>query len=348
MPERLVPSQLPESFDDEADIDEFLTRPSSALVDDLQAVDGDIVVLGAGGKMGPTLAGLAKRAAPDKTVTAVARFSNEHARTQLESWNVRTHTADLLERGEVAALPMAKNVIYMAGRKFGSIGAEHETWAMNAYVPALIAERYREARIIAFSTGCVYPFFPTSSQGPNETIAPNPPAGEYANSCVARERIFEHFSHRFDTPGRLIRLNYAIDLRYGVLHDVATRVFKGQPVELGMGHVNVIWQGDANAQSLRALAKVTTPTTPLNVTGPEVVSIRQLAEAFAARLGREVTFSGEEAASAWLNDSAEAARLFGYPLVPLAQMIAWVSDWVAKGGRSLGKPTGFEVRNGKF
>ena len=325
-----------------------MTRPSRALVDDLARVAGDILVLGVGGKMGPTLARLAKRAAPERTVTGVARFSAPGVRERLERAGVETIASDLLDRAAVADLPRAPNVVFMAGRKFGSTGAEELTWAMNVLAPAIVAERFAGSRIVAFSTGNVYPWVPVEAGGAGEATPPGPPPGEYANSCVGRERMFQYFSARHGTPGRLIRLNYAIDMRYGVLHDVARKVFAGMPIDLAMGHVNVIWQGDANAQALRALGYCTVPASPLNVTGPEIVPVRALARAFGRRFGREPAFAGEEADEAWLNDASEALRLFGPPLVPLERMIDWVADWVERGLPSLDKPTGFEVRDGAY
>ena len=344
----LQPADLPERFKDVEALEEVMSRPSRALVADLARIAGDILVLGVGGKMGPTLARLAKRAAPDRTVTGVARFSDPGVRARLREAGVETIACDLLDRRAVAELPSAPNVVFMAGRKFGSAGAEELTWAMNVLIPAIVAERYADSRIVAFSTGNVYPSVPVESGGASEATVPLPPPGEYANSCVGRERMFRYFSDRFGTPGRLIRLNYAIDMRYGVLHDVASRVRSGTPIDLEMGHVNVIWQGDANAQALRALGHCTVPASPLNVTGPETVPVRAIAVAFGRRFGREPVFAGDEAGEARLNDASEALRLFGPPLVPLERMIEWIADWVERGMPSLGKPTGFEVRDGGY
>jgi nucleoside-diphosphate-sugar epimerase len=335
-----------ESFRDIAHLEEVMTTPSPALIADLARLPGDIMVLGVGGKMGPTLARMAKRAVPGKRVIGVARFSEPGLRESLEGHGVECIAADLLSREALAGLPEVPNIVFMAGRKFGSSGSEWLTWAMNAHVPALVAERFPTSRLVVFSTACVYPFVSTAGEGALEDVAPTPP-GEYANSCVARERMFQHFSHQFNTPGRLIRLSYAIDMRYGVLHDLARKVIAGEPIDIAMGHANIIWQGDANEWSLRALAHVDTPTTPLNVSGPKI-SIRACAQRMGERLGVPVSFTGREAETAWLIDSSEAVRLFGPPSIDLDTMIGWTIDWVKRGQASHNKPTHFETRDGNY
>jgi nucleoside-diphosphate-sugar epimerase len=338
---------LPTTIADIAALDELLCRPSQALVDDLRKVDGDIMVLGVAGKMGPTLAGLAKAAAPERRVIGVARFSDASVKDWLHARGVETINCDLLDETQVNALRKAPNIIFMAGRKFGAEGDLALTWAMNAHVPAIVAQAFRQSRIVTFSTGCVYPFVPVDGRGSDESMSPNPP-GEYAQSCVGRERMFEYFSKRFATPGRLFRLNYAIDMRYGVLYDIASKVWQGQPIEVSLGHVNFIWQGDASSQALRCLAHCETPTSPINVSGHEILAVRDLAAQFGARLGREPVIVGQEQPTAWLTDTSQAAKLFGLPLVDTAQLIAWTADWVARAMPNLGKPTKYEVRDGRY
>src|SRR5205085_8513135 len=285
---------LPARIADVAALEELMSRPSPALVQALDTVSGDIMVLGVGGKMGPTLARMAKRAGPKRRVIGVARFSEPGLRESLEAAGVESITADLLSRDALAQLPDVPNIVYMAGRKFGSTGSEWLTWAMNAHVPALVAERFPRSRIVAFSTACVYPFVGVDTQGAKESIPPTAPPGEYANSCVARERMFEHFSHELGTAGRLIRLSYAIDMRYGVLHDVAQKVMQREAIDLSMGYANVIWQGEANDWTLRSLAHCTAPTSPLNLSGPNI-RIRDVAVALGQPLGIEPVPTGTEA-----------------------------------------------------
>ena len=344
----MVNTELPERFADVEALEEFMSAPSPALAADLARVPGDILVLGVGGKMGPTLARMAKRAAPGRRVIGVARFTEPGLRPKLESWGIECLACDLLDRTALERLPRAPNVVFMAGHKFGAAGHASFTWAMNVAVPFLVAETFRESRIVVFSTACVYPYAGVESGGATEDAPTAPPPGDYANSCVGRERAFEYGSQRWGTAGRLVRLEYAIDMRYGVLYDVASSVFSGRPLDVAMGHVNVIWQGDANEQALRLLAHCTVPTSPINVSGPETVSVRWLAGEFGRRFAKAPVVTGNEAPAAWLVNTVAAQRLLGVPRVPLAKMIDWVADWVARGMPSLGKPTHFETRDGKF
>ena len=343
----LTSGTLPKTISDIADLDELLCRPSQALIDDLNQVDGDIMILGVAGKMGPTLAGLAKAALPDRRVIGVARFSDAGTKAWLEARGIETIACDLLDEAAIGRLPKVQNIVFMAGRKFGAEGDLSLTWAMNAHVPALVAQAFRESRIVAFSTGCVYPFVPVDGKGANEALPPNPP-GEFAQSCVGRERMFEYFSRKYATPGRLFRLNYAIDMRYGVLHDIATKILGDKPIDVSLGHVNFIWQGDASAQALRCLAHCDTPTSPINVSGHEILAVRDLAKKLGARLGREPIIVGREEPTAWLTDTSQATKLFGPPIVGTEQLIAWTADWVARAMPSLGKPTEYEVRDGRY
>jgi len=343
----LTSGTLPKTISDIADLDELLCRPSQALIDDLNKVDGDIMILGVAGKMGPTLAGLAKAALPHRRVIGVARFSDAGTKAWLEARGIETIACDLLDETAIGRLPKVQNILFMAGRKFGAEGDLSLTWAMNAHVPALVAQAFRQSRIVAFSTGCVYPFVPVDGKGANENVAPNPP-GEYAQSCVGRERMFEYFSRKYATPGRLFRLNYAIDMRYGVLHDIATKILQGKPIDVSLGHVNFIWQGDASAQALRCLAHCDIPTSPINVSGHEILAVRDLAAKLGARLGRDPIIVGREEPTAWLTDTSQATKLFGLPIVGTEQLIAWSADWVARAMPSLGKPTKYEVRDGRY
>jgi len=338
---------LPKRFEDIEQLEDVMSTPSPALVAALTRVPGDIMVLGVGGKMGPTLARMAKRAAPSKRVFGVARLSEKGLRERLQMQGIECIEADLLSRAALAALPDADNIVFMAGRKFGSTGSEWLTWAMNAHVPALVAERFPAARIVAFSTACVYPFVSVSGGGAKETLPPTAPPGEYANSCVARERMFEHFSHQQQTPGRLLRLSYAIDMRYGVLHDLAQKVLNRAPVDLTMGHANIIWQGEANDWALQSLAHCTTPTSALNLSGAQI-SIRAAALALGERLGIAPILQGQEAATAWLVNCEQAHALFGAPQVSLETMLDWSADWAQRGLATLGKPTHFETRDGNY
>lgn len=342
---------LPPTISSTAQLEDLLSRPTPSALRALQSLDSDLVILGVSGKMGPTLARMAARAIQSLKlpyqVFGVARFSQPGMQGALEAAGVRTITADLLDRASLAGLPESNNVIFMAGQKFGTTGNQHLTWAINTYLPALACERYRDARMVAFSTGNVYPLTPVVAGGSLEEDEPAP-VGEYAASCLGRERIFDYFSRIHGLRCAIMRLNYAVEMRYGVLVDVAQKVLARQPVDLSMGAANVIWQGDANGQALALLAHCDSPPFVLNVTGPETVSIRRVAEQFGRRFGVEPIFSGGEAPNALLSNAAQAQQIFGYPTVSLAQMLDWIADWVRRGGETLNKPTHFETRDGRF
>jgi nucleoside-diphosphate-sugar epimerase len=332
----------------EPELEEALSRPSASLAAALAHVPGDILVLGAGGKMGPSLARMAKRASPRRRVIAVSRWSSAAAAEELRAHDVDTVRADLLDPRALAAAPDAPNVIFMAGQKFGTSGSPPSTWAMNAAVPAFVAERYATSRIVVFSTGNVYPLTPPARGGSRETDEPAP-VGEYANSCLARERLFAAGAARHGTHVAIVRLNYAHDLRYGVLTDLAVKLVQGTPIDVAMGYVNVIWQGDANALALAALARAAAPEPyVVNVAGPETLRVRDLAHRLAARLGVTARVEGEEAPDALLSDSTRMRELLPDPLLPLDALITWVVEWITGGGRLLGKPTSYEKRDGRF
>jgi nucleoside-diphosphate-sugar epimerase len=339
------------SIRDVEELDQLLSEPSKAVIRALATLDGDILILGVGGKMGPTLARMAKRASEAagsrRKVIGVSRFSSQQCEHQLQAWGVETIRCDLLDRASLAKLPEAANVVYMAGMKFGSTGQESLTWAMNSFLPGLVSERYRDSRIAAFSTGNVYGLCPVSEQGSRETDPLNP-QGEYAMSCLGRERIFEHFSRTGKINISILRLNYATEMRYGVLLDIAKRVYAGLAVPLSMGYLNALWQGDATAMSLQALGHAATPPFVINIAGPELLSVRSIAGKFGAIFQKPVSFEGVESNDALLSDAGKAFELFGHPRVSAAQLMTWIADWIARGGATSMRPTHFEERAGRF
>jgi nucleoside-diphosphate-sugar epimerase len=330
----------------EEELEELLSRPSDRDKAAMQAIDGPLLILGAGGKMGPTLATRAKRAGA-KQVIAVARFSSPPIRAHLERSGVETIAEDLLAPGALERLPDASSVIFMAAMKFGTTGAEHLTWAMNTYLPGLVAERYKSSHIVAFSTGNVYPLVPIASGGATESTLATP-VGEYGQSALGRERMFQYGAHRYGTRSVILRLNYACELRYGVLVDIGQKVFEGTPIDLSMGMANVIWQGDANSACLQALQQCQAPPAVLNLTGPEALSVRWVAEEFGRRFERSPQFEGAESSTALLSNASRALRIFGYPSVTPLEMIDWIAAWISSGGATLGKPTHFQTRDGLF
>ncbi|MBN8215288.1 MAG: NAD(P)-dependent oxidoreductase [Spirochaetes bacterium] len=345
------PDGLPERLEDEAHADQLITEPSPRLVDLFRRLEGDLAILGVAGKMGVHLAVMAARAAREagvkRKIYGVARFSDPGIRLKLEENGVTPVAADLTQRAAVDKLPDASNVVFMAGKKFGTTGSEDLTWAMNTIAPSFTAERYPKARTVVYSTGCVYPFVSPATGGSTEDQAPAP-IGDYAQSALGRERIFSYHAGQRGLPVCLFRLNYAIEPRYGVLRDIGEKVWKGEPVGLSNGWVNLLWQGDAVLQSLLCLELASSPAAILNVTGPELLSVRRLALEFGRRFGKEPVFTGEEKPEAFISSAARACALFGYPRVPVLRVLDWTADWISRGLKSLGKPTHFEESSGKF
>lgn len=336
---------------DEADLDDRLTRPGESLVREIPRLASPLVILGAGGKMGPSLAVLARRAAEAAghplRVLAISRFPDPSRRAWLEDRGVETVTADLLDPEAVARLPDAPEVIVLVGRKFGTEDDPATTWATYAVIPALVAHRYRRSRLVALSTGNVYPLVPVDSGGADESLAPRP-VGEYAYAAAGGGRVFEWSARRHDTPLAILRLNYAIDLRYGVLHDLALRVWRDEPVDLTQGYFNCIWQGDANALILRALPLADRPPLILNLTGPAIHSVREICDRLGRLLHKVPRFTGRESSTALLSNPRRLCQLLGEPPTSIESMLAWTADWVARGGRSYARPTHFEARDGRF
>jgi nucleoside-diphosphate-sugar epimerase len=330
---------------------ESLLLPSEALVSDIAALKGDILILGVGGKMGPALARLAKqavdRAGVKKRIIGASRFSEEGLQDELNSVGIETYKADLLQDDQLNAIPDVENVLYLAGTKFGTSGKEPFTWAMNSYLPGRVAQKYKNSRIVVFSTGNVYPLTPVLMGGADENLSPQP-VGEYAQSCLGRERLFQYYSSIHNTPILIYRLNYANDVTYGVLLEIARSVKEKKPVDLSMGHVNVIWQGDANEIALRALHHCSAPSKILNVTGPEIIPVRWIAKKFGKLFGQSPEFVNQEQDTALLSNAAESFRLFGYPKVPLKKMMELIVEWINEGGRIINKPTHFQERTGQF
>jgi nucleoside-diphosphate-sugar epimerase len=342
---------FPENILNESQLDQILSQPSEAVIELIKRIQGDIIILGIAGKMGVNLARMLKQALElsgvRKKLYGVSRFSQAGERKRLESLEIETIQCDLIDHSMVARLPLVENVIFMAGKKFGTVDMGGDTWAINTIAPSNIANHFRGSKIVAFSTGNVYDLVPVGSSGASESDSVKP-VGEYAMSALGRERLFEFNSEKNRTAVCLIRLNYANDLRYGVLRDIGDQVFAGQPVDVSMGYVNVIWQGDAINQSILCLDHCKIPPHILNITGPETVSVRYIAKQFARLFSKKVIFKGDEQPTALLSNSARAAHLFGYPTVPLLKMIQWQAKWIEIGGRSLNKETHFQIRDGNF
>ncbi len=335
----------------EEELDELLSGPGPGTVEMFLRIDGDLIFLGVSGKIGPSLVRMAKRACDEagvtKRIAGVALFDSPDQQKNLESFGIETIHGDLLNEQFLKSLPPMKNVFYLAGMKFGSVDNLPLTWAVNSLLPGFVASQFRNSRIVAFSTGCVYPLVPVASGGSVETDMPEA-AGEYAQSCLGRERMFEYASNKYGTRVALIRLNYSVEMRYGVLTDIAIKVKNNLPVDLAMGYFNVIWQSDVNNFVLRSLEHTLSPAKILNVTGPEILSVREVALEFGRLFRKEPRFLNTEAETALLSNASEVFRLFGKPKVPVSQVIRWVAGWLEDNGRLLGKPTHFEVRDGKY
>ena len=342
---------LADSIQDPEQLEDRLSEPTPEVVQTLRRLEGDLIILGVAGKMGPSLARMARRASDlagiQRRIIGVARFSSGGLEAELQRDGLETIHCDLLDEEAVRRLPEAANVLYLAGMKFGATGQESLTWAINTHLPAIVCRKFARSQIVAFSTGNVYGVVPATGGGSLETDPPAP-VGEYAMSCLGRERMFEHFSRTLGTRVALVRLNYACDLRYGVLVDLARKVLTGAPVDLGMGWFNTLWQGDANATTLRGFDHVASPPLALNLTGPEVLSVRETCERLGKLLSRQPFFVGAEAPTALLSNARRAFSLFGQPRVNADQLIAWVAAWLLHGGPTLDKPTHFEARDGRF
>ncbi len=343
--------KYPEKISDESQLEELLSRPSREAVELFSTIDGDILILGIAGKIGPGLARMIQRACKEagveKKIIGVSQFRDPEARRQIEEAGIETIRGSLLDPGFIKSLPQVKNVFFLAGMKFGSEENLAMTWAVNSYMPAMVVEHFRNSRIVAFSTGCVYPLVTVESGGSKETDKPEP-VGEYAQSCLGRERMFEYGSIQNQTKVALIRLNYSVELRYGVLVDIALRVKNREPVDLSMGYFNVIWQGDMNDMVVRSLEHCESPARILNITGREILSVRDIAVKFGKHFGVDPEFVNQEAKTALLSNAGEAVKFFGPPEVPLEQVIKWTADWIAGNRKLLGKPTHYEVRDGKY
>ncbi len=332
-------------------LEELLSRPTPEVVESMGRLDGDLMLLGACGKIGPTLARMARRACDEagakRCIIGVGRRLPPEVKRCFDRQNIELLQCDMLDRMQLAALPEVPNIIYLAAMKFGATNQEPLTWAINTYLPGLVCERFRNSRIVAYSTGNVYPFSPLDSGGSTEDD-PLEPVGDYAMSCLGRERMFDHFSRTLEIPVCLLRLNYAHELRYGIMVDLTQKVMAGQPIDVTMGYFNAIWQGDANAMALRALEHTAVPARPINLAGPDTLSVRRVAQQLADLLDRPITFTGQEAPNALLSNGGAGYELLGHPRIVPEQMIRWITQWQLQGGPVLGKPTKFQVRDGKF